>query len=94
MAHIVPLQVDRVWGTWGSCYNKPKAIFYLLKGDYRDLKIVGIFCCYRSHHKVFSRNPKHPEPCVPAAAAECGNHSTHHPCFIGTSRVSLGLPVT
>ena len=22
-------------GPWGSCYNIPKAIFYLLEGDYR-----------------------------------------------------------
>ena len=25
---------DRIWGIPGSCYNIPKAIFYLLKGDY------------------------------------------------------------
>ena len=24
-----------MWGLWGSYYNIPKAIFYLLKGDYR-----------------------------------------------------------
>ena len=30
----VPLKVDRIWGIWGSYYNIPKAIFYLLKGDY------------------------------------------------------------
>ena len=29
-----PPQVDRIWGTWGSSYNIPKAILYLLKGDY------------------------------------------------------------
>ena len=28
-------QVDRIWGIWGSYYNIPKAIFYLLNGDYR-----------------------------------------------------------
>ena len=28
-----PPQVDRIWGTSGSYYNVPKAIFYLLKGD-------------------------------------------------------------
>ena len=27
-------EVDRIWGIWGSYYNIPKAIFYLLKGDY------------------------------------------------------------
>ena len=29
-----PSQVDRIWGMWGSYYKIPKAIFYLLKGDY------------------------------------------------------------
>ena len=24
----------RIWGMWGSCYNIPEAICYLLKGDY------------------------------------------------------------
>ena len=27
-----PLQVVRIWVIWGSLYNIPKAIFYLLKG--------------------------------------------------------------
>ena len=27
-----PPSVDRIWGIWGSYYNIPKAIFYLLKG--------------------------------------------------------------
>ena len=32
---IVPLKsVDRIWGICGSYYKIPKAIFYLLKGDY------------------------------------------------------------
>ena len=26
--------VDRIWGVWGSYYNIPKAIFYLLRGLY------------------------------------------------------------
>ena len=30
-----PPSVDRIWGIWGSYYNKPKAMFYLLKGDYK-----------------------------------------------------------
>ena len=34
-------QVDRIWGTWGSYYNMPKAIFYLLKGDYRG-SVFGV----------------------------------------------------
>ena len=29
-----PPEVDRIWGIWGSYYKKPKAIFYLLQGDY------------------------------------------------------------
>ena len=29
-----PPQVDRIWDIWGSYYHIPKAIFYLLKGDY------------------------------------------------------------
>ena len=28
-----PTKVDRIWGIWGPCYNIPKAILYLLKGD-------------------------------------------------------------
>ena len=31
--YVVPLKVDRIWGIWGACYNIPKGIFYLLKGD-------------------------------------------------------------
>ena len=29
-----PPCLDRIWGTWGSYSNIPKAIFYLLKGGY------------------------------------------------------------
>ena len=29
-----PSQVDRIWGIWGSYYTMPKAVFYLLQGDY------------------------------------------------------------
>ena len=36
-----PPHVDRIWGIWGSYYNKPQAIFYLLKGDYRLLGLAG-----------------------------------------------------
>ena len=32
---IVPLKINRKWGIWGSYYSIPKAIFYLLKGDYK-----------------------------------------------------------
>ena len=34
-----PPKVDRIWGVWGPYYNIPKAIFYLLKGDYRMERI-------------------------------------------------------
>ena len=27
-----PPEVDRIWGAWGSSYNIPKALFYLLNG--------------------------------------------------------------
>ena len=30
-----PPDVDRIWVIWGSYDNIPKAIFCLLKGDYR-----------------------------------------------------------
>ena len=29
-----PRYVDRIWVIWGAYYNTPKAIFYLLEGDY------------------------------------------------------------
>ena len=28
-----PPSVDRIWGIWGSYYNIPEPIFYLLKRD-------------------------------------------------------------
>ena len=28
--------LDRLWGIWGSYCNMPKAVFYLLQGDYKD----------------------------------------------------------
>ena len=34
-------KVDRIWGIWGPYYNIPKAIFYLLQGDYR---VWGLGC--------------------------------------------------
>ena len=40
-----PPYVDRIWGIWGiwgSCYNIPKAIFYLLKGDYRSMNLLPL----------------------------------------------------
>ena len=30
-----PPYVDRIWGIWGCFYKIPKAVFYLLKGDYK-----------------------------------------------------------
>ena len=35
-----PPEVDRIWGIWGSCYNIPKAIFYLLKKDYISIVVT------------------------------------------------------
>ena len=40
-----PAQVDGIWGIWGCYYNIPKAIFYLLKGDYRVSGDSGCGCC-------------------------------------------------
>ena len=31
-------EVDRIWGIWGCYDNLPKAIFYLLKGDYNFMQ--------------------------------------------------------
>ena len=33
-ARYSPSYVDRIWDIWGSQYNIPKAILYLIKGDY------------------------------------------------------------
>ena len=33
-----------LWGIWGSYYNTPKAIFYLLKGDYIRGLLYGDSC--------------------------------------------------
>ena len=43
-------KVDRIWGIWGSYCNIPQAIFYLLKGDYRDWGLglrLSVFGCRR-----------------------------------------------
>ena len=43
-----PPQVGRLWGMWGPYYNIPKAISYLLKGDYTMLSLaVGAMHCER-----------------------------------------------
>ena len=39
-----PPKVDRIWGRRGSYLNIPKAIFYLLKGDYKS-KSIGFRRC-------------------------------------------------
>ena len=31
---------DRLWGIWGSYYDIPRAIFYLLKGDYNEVLVM------------------------------------------------------
>ena len=54
-----PPSVDRLYGIWGSYYNIPAAIFYLLKGDYkrRTASIARLFynrqvpCLGRGSHK-------------------------------------------
>ena len=33
--------LSRIWGIWGSYYNIPKAIFYLLKADYNSITKPG-----------------------------------------------------
>ena len=38
-----PPSVDRLWDIWGPYYNVPRAIFYLLKGDFRIHK--GMWWC-------------------------------------------------
>ena len=42
---IAPPQVDRIWGIRGSYNNVLKAIFYLLKGDYRSGKLACYILC-------------------------------------------------
>ena len=37
---IVPSYADRIWGIWGPYYSIPKAILYLLKGDYNPEVIL------------------------------------------------------
>ena len=34
----------RIWGVWGSCYNIPRAIFYLLKGTIGQQTILQGTC--------------------------------------------------
>ena len=41
-----PPEVDRIWGIWGSYCNIPKAMFYLLKVDYKGL---GLRCHCAKH---------------------------------------------
>ena len=38
-----PAKVDRIWGIWGSYYNIPTAIFFLLKGVYTLGILLGSF---------------------------------------------------
>ena len=43
---LVPLeQIEYRGGTWGSYYDIPKSIFYVLKGDYTALNNESkLFC--------------------------------------------------
>ena len=52
-----PIGVDRIWGLWGSYYNIPKAIFYLLKEDYTTCHAVLHVCPpYPNVHWVFEKS--------------------------------------
>ena len=44
-----PPEVDRIWGIWGSYYNILKAIFYLLKGDYKACWTTAYFNAAQEH---------------------------------------------
>ena len=44
LAVYSPPPVDRIWGIWGSYYNIPKAIFYLLVGDYNPKPYILSTC--------------------------------------------------
>ena len=63
----------RIWDTWGSYYNIPKAIVYLLKGDYkrRDLGSLGIegFWGFEVQGFESSRVVGHPPPSTKAGKA-------------------------
>ena len=50
-----PPLVDRIWGIWGSYYDMPKAIFYLLKGDYSTTVAEGLMLVPRERSKAAAR---------------------------------------
>ena len=66
-----PPQVDRIWSIWESSYNIPKAIFYLLKGDYT----LSRCCC-----PAYSTHPTH-STLAPATDPAPANH-THYHCIV------------
>ena len=39
---MVPPEVDRIWDIWGSYSHLPKALFYLLKGNYKPYGREGL----------------------------------------------------
>ena len=49
-----PPEVDRIWGIWGSYYDIPKTIFYLLKGDY--IWMIAGFCVIVSYQEPGSKH--------------------------------------
>ena len=53
-----PLEVDRIWGSFGSYYSIPEAIlFYLLEGDYM-LRAQGLLLSKFGSFWVAVRMPK------------------------------------
>ena len=50
-----PPAVDIIWGIWKIYDNVPKAIFYLLKGDYM---VLGSTACRRGSMLHWNMRPK------------------------------------
>ena len=49
-----PPYVNRMWGIWGSYYNIPTAIFYLLKGDYMLKRCAHDLSSFTQEHFMLS----------------------------------------
>ena len=63
-----PPEIDRLWGIWGSYFSIPKAIFYLLKGDYKS----GVSFCAAD----LVRRWLGPEPARLVRLDDCGWSTT------------------
>ena len=65
-----PPYLDRIWGIWGSCYNIPQAVFYLLKGNVRFLTQLTIRVNplepIRHETATKERSPKGPDTPLPS----------------------------